>query len=64
MSSCNKINNLKKMCDCLNGEKLVIYNQLKTGGNDPTITKAMQYSTYVKTSRSQPASSFTMNIGK
>ena len=64
MSSCNKINNLKKMCDCLNGEKLVIYNQLKTSGNDPTITKAMLYSTYVKSGRSQPVSSFTMNIGK
>ena len=53
MSSCNKINNLKKMCDCLNNEKLIIYNKLKTGGNDPTVTKAMQFSAYIKSSRSK-----------
>lgn len=52
MSSCNKFNNLSKMCDCLNGEKLIQYNKLKTGGNDPSISKAMRYATYVRTTKS------------
>lgn len=56
MSSCNKINDLKKMCDCLNGQKLIDYKKVKTGGNDPTLSKAMQYSQYVKNSRSQNVS--------
>jgi hypothetical protein len=40
------------MCDCLNGEKLIQYNKLKTGGNDPSISKAMRYATYVRTTKS------------
>jgi hypothetical protein len=56
MSSCNKINDLKKMCDCLNGQKLIDYKLAKTGGNDPTLSKAMRYSQYVKNSRSQNVS--------
>jgi hypothetical protein len=50
----NKINNLTKMCNCSNAQKLINYNQLKTGGNDPSISKAMRYSQYVRTSRSVP----------
>jgi len=56
MASCNKINDLKKMCDCLNGQKLIDYKKAKTGANDPTLTNAMRYSQYVKNSRSQPIS--------
>ena len=54
MSVCNKINNLTKMCDCLNGQKLINYKIAKTGGNDPSISKAMRYSQYVRTTRSVP----------
>ena len=53
MSSGKKYSSLKQMCDCLNNEKLIIYNKLKTGGNDPTVTKAMQFSAYIKSSRSK-----------
>ena len=56
MASCNKINDLKKMCDCLNGQKLIDYKKTKTGANDPTLTNAMRYSQYVKNSRSQTVS--------
>ena len=55
-SPCNKINNLSKMCDCLNGQKLINYNKVKTGGNDPTISKAMAYSQYIRTSQSKSVS--------
>ena len=44
------------MCDCLNGQKLIDYKKVKTGANDPTLTKAMRYSQYVKYSRSQNVS--------
>ena len=53
MASCNKINDLKKMCDCLNGQKLIDYKQVKTGANDPTLTNAMRFSAYIKNSRSR-----------
>lgn len=40
------MNNLIRYCNCKNNEKLITYNQLKTGGNDPTMTKAMKISNY------------------
>lgn len=56
MCSRHSMNNLTTLCDYLNGQKLINYNLLKTGGNDPSMTKAMKYSTYVKNSRSQSIS--------
>ena len=31
----------------------VQYNKINTGGNDPTISKKMQYAQYIRTSKSQ-----------
>lgn len=42
------MNNLIRYCNCKNNEKLITYNQLKTGGNDPTMTKAMKISNYAR----------------
>ena len=53
MNNCIKVNNLSKMCDCLNGQKQIEYKKVKTEGNDPTISKAMQFSAYIKNSRSR-----------
>ena len=53
MCSRTNLNNLTKLCDYLNGQKVIEYNKLKTGMNDPKLSKAMQYSSYIKTSRSR-----------
>jgi len=47
---CN-LNNLTTYCNTVNNKKLIRYNKLVTGGNDPSISKAMRYSQYVKTTR-------------
>jgi predicted GIY-YIG superfamily endonuclease len=39
---------LKKYCEQANCKKMVIYSQVKTGGNDPSISKKMQYARYVR----------------
>ena len=39
----------------------VNYNKMVTGGNDPSITKAMQYSQYVK--NASPKTVYTSNAG-
>jgi hypothetical protein len=44
-------NDIDKYCACKKAEK-VAYNKLVTGGNDPSISKKMKYSSYVNTSRS------------
>ena len=39
---------LIRYCNCKKNEKLIAYNQLKTGGNDPTLTKTMKTAYYAK----------------
>ena len=43
-----KSNDLKKYCEWANCQKQVAYSQVKTGGNDPSISKRMRYSQYVR----------------
>jgi hypothetical protein len=43
----SKINNIEKYCKCKNATK-VDYVKLATGGNNPTITRAMRYSQLVQ----------------
>lgn len=45
------MNNLIRYCNCKNNEKLITYNQLKTGGNDPSMTKAMKIANYAKNNK-------------
>ena len=44
-------NDIDKYCACKKAEKVAAYNKLVTSGNDPSISKKMKYSSYVKTSR-------------
>ena len=41
-------NDLQKYCEYQNCQKQVIYSRVKTGGNDPSINKRMQYAQYVR----------------
>lgn len=47
---CN-LNNLTTYCNTVNNKKLIQYNKLVTSGNNPSISKAMRYSQYVKSSK-------------
>lgn len=42
-----KSNDLQKYCEYQNCQKRVLYNKLKTGGNDASISSRMKYSQYV-----------------
>ena len=42
-----KSNDLQKYCEYQNCQKQVLYNKLKTGGNDASISKRMRYAQYV-----------------
>lgn len=44
----SKSNDLQKYCEYQNCQKQVVYSQVKTGGNDPSISKRMRYSQYVR----------------
>jgi hypothetical protein len=44
-----KSHSLKSIISCSN----IQYNKLATGGNDPSISKKMLYSQYVRTSKTQ-----------
>ena len=55
---CN-LNNLTTYCNTVNNKKLIQYNKLVTGGNDPSISKAMRYSQYVKYSKTRANISYT-----
>jgi hypothetical protein len=45
------MNNLIAYCNRKNDEKLITYKQLKTEGNDPTMTKAMKIANYARNSK-------------
>ena len=45
------MNNLITYCNEKTCEKNILYNKLKTGTNDPSLSKAMQYSQYLRTYR-------------
>lgn len=47
LNQCNS-NDLVKYCQCQSSLKLVMYNKLKTGANDPSISNRMRYSQIVK----------------
>lgn len=47
------MNNLTTYCNYQNNQKLINYKLLKTGGNDPTMSKAMRYSKYVNNASGQ-----------
>jgi len=47
------LNNLIQYCNCQRAKQAAEYIQVKTGGNDPTISKRMLYSQYIKSSRSR-----------
>ena len=49
---CN-LNNLTTYCNTVNNKKLIQYNKLVTSGNDPSISKAMRFSQYVKSSKTK-----------
>ena len=49
---CN-LNNLTTYCNTVNNKKLIQYNKMVTSGNDPSISKAMRYSQYVKSSKTK-----------
>ena len=44
----SKSNDLQKYCAFQNCQKQVVYSQVKTGGNDPTISQKMKYARYVR----------------
>ena len=47
-----KSNDLVKYCACKSTMKTVLYNKLKTGVNDPSITKRMRYSHIINSRQS------------
>ena len=48
----SRSNDLQKYCELANCQNQVTYNQLKTGTNDPSISKRMRYSQYIKSASS------------
>jgi hypothetical protein len=38
------MNDITKYCACISAQKAAEYKQLKTGGNDPSISQRMRYS--------------------
>ena len=41
-------NDLQKYCEYQNCQKQIIYSKVKTGGNDPSVSKRMKYAQYVR----------------
>ena len=41
-------NDLTKYCNYVKCQRQVLYTQIKTATNDPTISKRMQYARYVR----------------
>jgi hypothetical protein len=59
------MNNLIRYCNRKNDEKLINYKQLKTEGNNPSITKAMRFSNIVKHNKwtTQIRTNNNVNVG-
>ena len=47
------MNNLIQFCNCQRAKHAAEYKQVKTGANDPTISRRMLYSQYIRSSRSR-----------
>ena len=47
----SSMNNIITYCNAKTCEKNIEYNKLKTGTNDPSLSKAMRYSQYLRTYR-------------
>jgi len=58
-----RTNNIQKYCSIANCLKQIQYVPLQTGGNDPSITKAMRFSQYVRNRRQNASTVITGNTG-